>query len=453
MRLKIKLPILLLAFLCAVQQSSFAQVSKMAFSLDDAIEYALINNQQGKIARLEVDIADRQVGEILAAGLPQISANASASNNYKIRQTVLPATGGGNPFEPPGLQPGDVYAISLGVPYSSNYGLTLDQMIFDGAFIIGMKAAKTYAELSKKDKTMTEIEIKEAVSKAYFGVLVNRERYTLIERNFTRVDSLLRDTDLLYKNGFAEKIDVNRVKVQYNNLKVELDNYQEVVDLSESILKFQMGYDLQTPMELMDAINEIDYFDFELAKDFSYDRRIEYSRMTIQKELNELDIKNVKSQYIPTLDFFANYGQNTGSTDLGTMFSNDWYGAGAFGLTARMSIFDGLRKRRIIQQRKLKAEQIENQFDMLKYNISIEIQQSLSSYNREIERMRAQQENMELAREVYDVAKLKYGEGVGSNIEVIEADASYKEAQTNFYNALYDALISKIDLQKAYGVL
>ena len=437
--------VLLLIIVC---QAGFAQDQKVAFSLQEAIDYALANNQSGKNARLEMEIADRQVGEILADGLPQVNASGDFGYNYKIQQSLVPA----NIFDPTAPED-EILPIEFGVPYTSNFNVTLDQMIFDGAFFIGLKAAKTFTELSKKDNIKNNIDIAEAVSKAYCGVLVNRERYLLIERNFTRVDSLLIDTKHLYEGGFAEKIDVSRVQVQYNNLKVELDNFQAIVDLSESLLKFQMGLNPKSEIELTDAIVDIDYFDFEMAKDFSYDKRIEYSQLNIREELNQLDIRNIKSQYVPTLDLYARYGKNTGAIELGDVFTNEWFGAGVMGLTARWSVFDGLRKKRQIQQRRLKGEQIDNQFEMLRYNIDIEIEQSLANYNREIERMRAQQENMELAREVYDVAKLKYNEGVGSNIEVIDADASYKEAQTNYYNALYDALISKIDLQKAYGVL
>ncbi|MFY0625021.1 MAG: TolC family protein [Reichenbachiella sp.] len=441
----------LIAFLLFFQQVGNAQEIKTNYSLQEALDYALSNNQEGKNARLDMEISDRQVGEIMAAGLPQLNARANIDYNYALRRTFLDTADAFFPL-PPDLNSNTV-GFALGVPYSGFFGATLDQMIFDGAFIIGVKAAKTLKELTRKDNIRTNIEIREAVSKAYFGVLVNRERYLLIERNFTRVDSLLIDTKLLHQNGFSEKIDVNRVQVQYNNLKVELENYQSIVDLSLSILKFQMGLDLRQPLELSDAIQDIDYFDFELAKNFNYDRRIEYSQMNIRKELNQLDIKNVKSQYIPTLDLVASYGKNTGALALGEVFSNEWFSTGMVGIRASVPLFDGLRKRRIVQQRKLEAEKIENQFDQLRYNIDIEIQQSLANYNREIERIKAQEENMELAREVFDVATLKYKEGVGSNIEVIEADASYKEAQTNYYNALYDALISKIDLQKAYGVL
>ncbi|SMD32936.1 Outer membrane protein TolC [Reichenbachiella faecimaris] len=436
--------------LVAVHQVSMAQETEsFRFTLQEAIDFALENNQSVKNAKLEEEIADKQVGEILADGLPQVNANANLLHNYKIQQTVIENENG---FPDPTAPDGTPIPFGLGIPYTSGFDFALTQMVFDGSFFIGLEAAKTFTQLSKKDHIKTKIDIAEAVSKAYFGVLVNVERLTLVERNYSRLDSLLQETQVMYNNGFAEKIDVNRVKVQFNNAKVEMDNYQQIVDLSRSLLKFQMGLKPNTPLELTTEIQAID-FDFELTKNFSYENRIEYAQMNIQKELNDLDIKNVRMKYYPKIDLVANYGRNTGNTSLGDVFSDDWFGAGAIGLRATMPIFDGLRKRRQVQQRQLKGQQIDYSLNLLKNNIDVEIEQALTTYNRQIEMMQAQQENMGLSEEVYEVAKIKYAEGVGSNIEVIDADATFKQSQINYYNALYDALISKIDLQKAYGIL
>lgn len=435
----------------AAHQVSLAQETEsFRFTLQEAIDFALENNQSVKNAKLEEEIADKQVGEILADGLPQVNANANLLHNYKIQQTVIENENG---FPDPNSPDGTPIPFGLGIPYTSGFDFALTQMVFDGSFFIGLEAAKTFTQLSKKDHIKTKIDIAEAVSKAYFGVLVNRERLILVERNYSRLDSLLQETQVMYDNGFAEKIDVNRVKVQFNNVKVEMDNYQQIVDLSESILKFQMGLKPNTPLALTTDIQSIDYFDFQLTQNFSYENRIEYSQMSIQKELNDLDIKNVRVKYYPKIDLIANYGRNTGNTTLGDVFTGQWFGAGAIGLRATMPIFDGLRKRRQVQQRQLKGQQIDYSLNLLENNIDVEIEQALTTYNRQIEMMEAQRENMELSEEVYEVAKIKYNEGVGSNIEVIDADATFKQSQINYYNALYDALISKIDLQKAYGIL
>ncbi|WP_119843487.1 TolC family protein [Reichenbachiella sp. MSK19-1] len=428
--------------------AGYGQEQQTSFSLEEAVNFAILNNQTAKNARLDMEIAERQVDEIVSTGLPQVNANADFTYNYKIQEMVLPA----NTFDPT-ADPNTTIATEFGIDYTSTFGLSATQMIFDGSFIVGLEAAKTFTELSKKDNIKNNIDVAEAVSKAYFGVLVNRERFELVKSNFARVDSLLNDTRLLYESGMAEKIDVSRVKVQYNNLKVELDNYEAVVHLTESLLKFQMGLPSNATVELTDDIQSINFFDFSLANNFSYDHRIEYAQLNVRQDLNELDIKNVRAQYYPKVDLFASYGRNTGNTEFSGVFTDQWFGAGAVGLRFSMPVFDGMMKRRQVQQKQLAARQITNQFELLQYNIDYEIEQAEANYRKQVENIEAQRENMGLAQEVYDVAKIKYEEGVGSNIEVIDADREYKEAQTNFYNAVYEALISKVELQKAYGVL
>ena len=331
-------------------------------------------------------------------------------------------------------------------------------MVFDGAYFIGLKAARTFTELSSKDHIKTQIDVVEAVSKAYYLVLVNQERKKLINTNYQRIDSLLRDTQLLYKNGFAERIDVSRVKVQFNNIKVEKNNIEDVLDLSQSLLKFQMGISPKVQLELVDEINLIDFTPMsnELVNSFSYDRRIEYSQLQTQKELNQLDIRNINSRYIPKLDLYGSLGMISGTSDLGELVSiggDRWSSVGVVGLRMSVPIFDGLRKSNQVQQRKLKARQIDYSFMQLRNSIDTEIEQATANYNKSTDNMEAQRENMELAADVYRVTKIKFEEGVGSNSEVLDADATLTESQTNYYNALYDALISKIELEKALGTL
>ncbi|WP_109829284.1 TolC family protein [Reichenbachiella versicolor] len=431
-------------------QVSFAQESPKTFTLDQAISFAIENNQQSKNAALDVEVAQREIDEVIARGLPQINGTADIAYNHDIRPFVIPAGAFDGTFDPNGT---DVEASALGVPYTSDLNLSLEQLIIDGQFFAGVKAARVYADLARRDKLKNDIDVAEAVSKAYFLVLVNKERYELVENNFLRTDSLLRDTKGLYEGGFAEKIDVSRVQVQYNNVKVELDNYQALIDLSESLLLFQLGLNRNQKIDLTDKIEDAGFFDFSEVETFTYKDRVEFDQLNINKKLAEMDIKTVRGQYYPRIGLYAQLGTLTGARTGSRWLLEEWHPYSVIGLRATMPIFDGLMKRRQVQQRQLKSHKIDNQIDFLKNNIDVEIEQAISNYNREFDRMKAQKENMELAREVYDVAKLKYQEGVGSNIEVIDADGSYKEAQTNYFNALYDALISKIALQKAYGVL
>ncbi|MCZ8217507.1 MAG: TolC family protein, partial [Cyclobacteriaceae bacterium] len=292
-------------------------------------------------------------------------------------------------------------------------------------------------------------------SKAYYLAIINKERAELLYKNYGRLDSLLRETSALFTNGFVEKIDVDRVKVQVNNLSVEKNNVEQMLELSYSLLKFQMGLDVNQPIQLKDKIGDIQFE--ALAADFGNDfepaDRIEYAILETNASLIELDIKNTQSQYIPTIDLYANLGASTGAgstTDLFN-FSDRWFGLGVVGVQLKVPIFDGLRKSKQIQQKKVQAKQLAISKEQVKMGIDLEIKQARTNLKRNVDNMITQKENSLIAENVFRVAKAKYENGVGSSLEIVNADADLKTAQSNYYDALYNALVTKIDLEKALG--
>ena len=429
--------------------NSYGQ-DQQSFSLSQSIEYAIKNNTEILNAELENNISKNKVKEYLADGLPQVNVSLDMGRNLEIQRAFVPE----NAFNPLG-NPGNVTALGFGVPNLSIANIRLEQMLFDGSFFIGLKAAKTYTEISRKQHIKSKIDVVEAVSKAYYSVLINYKMSDLITKNYDRLKVLLEDTKQLYENGFVEKIDVDRIKVQFNNAKVEYDHFQEMVRLSEMLLKYQMGLELDVPIKLSDDIESVD-LDYELERptNFNYDNRIEYSSLKTQQALNQIDLSNTKSQFYPKLHLYANYGGNIGTIHTADMFAfGDWYSYSTIGINAKWNVFDGFRKKNQSQQKKFLATQIENNIDTTKGAIELEIEQSLNGYNKNIDAMNSQKENMELAKGIYETTEIKYKEGIGSNSEVLDADASLKQAQTNYYNALYEVLVSKVELQKSIGEL
>lgn len=429
----------------------FAQATtEGAYSLDECIRYALENNRQIQNAQLSFTEAKHKVGEILADGLPQINATADLGYNFKVPTSFIPA-------EFFGGEPGTFAPVQFSPAYNGTASIGLNQMIFDGSYFVGLKASRTYTELSRKDKIKTEIDVVADVSKAYYLALVNKDRLELIEKNYGRIDSLYRETLIMFENGFAEKIDVSRVKVQLNNLAVEKNNFDNTLKLSYAVLKFQMGMDVNEPISLKDKIEDIQFEGLaeDFGGDFNYDDRIELSILKTNLDLVNLDIKNTTVRYLPKLDLYGRLGATSGagsSSDF-LSFGDNWFSFGIVGLQLNVPVFDGMRKSRQIQQKRAQAERIENSQDLLRKNIDLEIQTARANLKKSVDNLLAQRENMELAESVYSVTKIKYGEGIGSNLEVVEGDAAYKQAQTNYYSALYEALVSKIELEKAYGKL
>jgi outer membrane protein len=432
-----------------------------SFTLEECIDYALQHNANVKNERLNMAISKTQVGEIMAQGLPQINANGELNHNLEIPVSFLP----GLMFQRPDV---DFVPVPFGVPWQANANISASQMIFDGSYFVGLQAAKVYRELAEKDTRRTEIEVAEGVSLAYFGALVAEERLALLQNNLQRLDSLHRETQAMYQNGFAEAIDLQRVRVNLNNVRTQYNNVQRSLQVNLNALKFQMGMRLDRDIQLEQGIEDFVLQESPMEQnDFEYENRVEYQQLQVNRNLSRFNLKNNKIQYLPTLSAVANLGWNAGKPqfnelfeptedipmDDGVMRARTWNRFMVVGLRVNVPIFDGLLKANRIRRNKLELEQIENQFVNLENSIDFEINQTYINLQNSLESLAAQQENMELAREVFRVSKIKYQQGVGSNLEVIEAENAFKEAETNYFNALYEALVARTSYRKATGTL
>jgi outer membrane protein len=281
------------------------------------------------------------------------------------------------------------------------------------------------------------------------------------------VEALLNTTTSLHENGFAESIDVDRIKVTLNNLGAERDKFFNLQELSYQLLKFQMNYPMNSSIDVVGDISSLQVDENLLnnySVDWNYTERPDYKLLETNKRLQELNIKNKYSASMPSLAAFANFGYSTQSPNISGLFKttssvednsaigpDKWYPTMSFGLSLNIPIFSGLQRAYQIQQEKLSLLKIDNGFTSLKSAIDLEIKQAAINYLNAFKSLKSQDENKKLADNIARVTKIKYEQGVGSNIEVIDAESSLKEAQINYYNALYDALVAKVDLDKAYG--
>ncbi|MEM8966036.1 MAG: TolC family protein [Bacteroidota bacterium] len=424
-------------------------------TLDACLAYAFQNSETIRIAELEKAISKADVGITKSQGLPQLNGSVNYNNNFAIQTQFLPAVFfADDPNEVPANAP--PVPVRFGVNHTGTAGVSLSQMLFDGSYFVGLEAARTYTELSEKSYHQSKVQVAEQITKAYYTVLVNQERQVLVSSNYKRLDTLLRETRLMYENGFVEEIDVDRLLVQYNNSKVEQENISRVTELSYYLLKFQMGIPVEQEITLSGNIADID-FDPEITaeSEFQYEQRPEYAQILVNQELAQLDMKNNRVQYIPKLTANAAFGYNTGVDDFSEIvsFSDRWFEYGFFGVTMDIPLFDGLRKHHLIQKNKVQVRQLELQSRFLRNQIDLEIAQARVDLQNSLDALQIQEENLALAQEVFRVTNIKYQEGVGSNLEVIDAENSLQAAETNYFNALYNALIAKVDLKKALGIL
>jgi len=444
-----------------------------SFTLDQCVKYALDNSYNIANAKIDEQIAAAKVRETIGIGLPQISGSAGVTHNQKLSRfftTYDPNVGFIDLSGVPGIQPGDVVAAQnfFQLKSSGMASVSVNQIIFNGSYLVGLQASNAYKELSIKTTNQTNEQVVEQVTKAYYSVLVNRERMKLFDNNINRVDSLLITTKAMNENGFAEGIDVDRIQVTLNNLVTEKSKFEKLQQLSVELLKFQMNYPLGQPIEVVGELNKemIDVNLDEYLRDWDYKGRPDYQVLETNWKLQNLNIKNNYAAALPSLSANANMGYSTQSPNVGGFFKTNsgvsddgrigpdsWYPFSSFSLNLSIPLFSGLQRTYKVQQEKLQLRKIENGFKSLEKAIDLEIKQATINYQNSIEALESQEQNMGLAENIARITKIKYEQGVGSNLEVIDAESSLKEAQVNYYNALFDATIAKTDLDKAFGKL
>ena len=439
---------ILLILLILTSFSLKSQSQKL--SLSECIDLAIENNENLKNSILEEKISKALSNEYLSIGFPQINFDGGIKYNHEVPKSLLDIS-----RFMPGVPEGTEQEVQFGQAYDGRVDLFVNQMIFNGSYFVGLSAAKELVKLSEKMTERNVIDIHESVSKAYYTTLNTKSRVDLVNSNIDRLDALLKQTKSLYENGFVEKLDLDRIQVSFNNLKSEKIKADRLYDLSLAVLKFQIGISVDKKIELIEEFNEelVTAFTFDL-NEFDYTKRIEYSILQTDKNLKFYELKNNRSQYLPQVYANYNYGYNTSASQSNIFFESDrWKKFGTFGLQVIVPIFDGFLKRSRINQSKFKIEQVENQMLFLERSINLQINQSLAAYQNSKESLKIASENLVLAQDVYFASEKKYAQGVGSNLELIDSNNSLKIAQNQYYNSLYESIISIIDIKKTLGIL
>ncbi|GAA4502864.1 TolC family protein [Hymenobacter ginsengisoli] len=512
----------------------------MALSLQQAVRYAVANKPSLLGTRLAEQTAAARVGEIKSQGLPQLNVATNVADNFKLQKSLVDFSSfGGAPLNGTTLTQADLakaqagqtvtlvpaYGVApatgptplaFGLQYAGNTSASLSQLLFDGSYLIGLKAAKVYTDLAKKQTQQAEIDVVEQVSKAYYSTLVARARLGLLARNVQRLDTVLYQTNQTFKAGFAEKLDVDRLRVQRNNLVVEQQKAQRLTELSVALLKFQMGLPQAQPVTLTDSLGAAVVDAGTLRRNlgaasfgtgggadglggvpsapaglsqgassapptpginngqpvqaqaaFNYNNRIEFSTLQTQQALAGLDLRNRQAGAYPRLAFTAAYGFTGSAKSVSDLFAfrgpnsrnsagfinQNWFGFGNVGLALNIPVFDGFRRKYLVQQARIAQQTIERGFETLRQSIDLQDAQSRTTLINALDVLDNQKANLDLAADVARVTRIKFNAGVGSNLEVITAETSLREAQTNYYAAIYDVLVAKVDRDKATGEL
>jgi len=432
---------------------SLTTKAQSPYSLDQCVEYALKNNITIKNSLIDTRIADSRKQELRSRSLPQLDANSQAIHNFDVQKIVfendvIPL------FSNPLLPKGQVIAFQLQLNNVWTSQLTASQVIFDKSLFTGIANAEIVKSLSRKNTEQTEIDVAEMVTKAYYGVLVAQKQLDFLDNNLLRVDSLFKDTQARFNNGLVRKIVVDRIEVRLNNLKEEREKTLRLVELNRALLRYQMNMPAEENLQLSDSFDETVLPRVVEREDVDYTQRIEYGILKNQQQLYEAETQVLKDGYYPRLNALAATGYNPASTHAEDIFqSNRYYNFTYVGLNLSIPIFHGFEKKYKVQTRTLEDLKITNSMQNLRHSIDLQVQQANINLFNSIASLKIQKRNLELAQENVRIIQVENEKGIASSLEVVNAEADLKEAQTNYYTTLYSALLAKTDLEKANGTL
>lgn len=417
------------------------------FSARQAADYAMKNSTAVTNALLDIRAQKQTNREFTAAAFPSLQTSLQINDFIELPTNLIPGEFNGG-------APGTYTPIQFGTRYNVNGTIDFSQLLFDGQVFVGLQARSAALDFSVKQAEVTKEMIKSNVYKLYYQLVIGHQQMGSLDANIERFEKLLFDTRQIYKNGFAEKLDVDKVSVQLNNLKTEKIKVQSQLDAGLAALKFLMNMPQQEGLQLTDSISEKYLEPIDSMQEFNYARRKEYQLLETGCKLAAFNVKRYQLSALPTLALFASYNQNA-QRDKVNFFSPDgsWYPSMLAGLRVQVPLFAGMQRQAKLEKAKIELKKTQNSFEQMKQSIDNEIIQARLKANASLLTVESQRQNMKLAEQVFLSTKLKYEQGLGSQQEIYNAQAELKVAQNSYYGAMYDAALSIIDYKKATGTL
>lgn len=442
--------------------------TKHEFSVQQAVDFAKKNNVQVKNALLNLKNQQQINREITASALPQINGSVSSTFTPNIAVQKIPdfispltyqvlidqAVKNGNTGQQI-TRPSDFgfFEAQFGTKWNATVGLSLQQMLFDGQVFVGLQARKTSIDFQTKNVEVTEEVIKTNIYKIYYQLLVGKTQINLLDANIARLAKLQSDTKVMYQNGFVEKLDIDKISVQLANLQTQKLSTDNSISIGYLGLKTLMGMPVKDTLLLTDSLSEDQIKSGILVDAYQYSDRKDFQYADLGKKLSEFSVKRYKLSALPTVALSSNYAKNAQRNQFDFFGKGDWFTISSVGVNMSVPIFGGFAKDARIKQAQISLEQTNNSIANLKNQIDNEVLQATYNLKTALSTMDYQKQNMVLAETVYNQTKKKFEIGTGSNTEITSAQTDLITAQTNYINALYSAIIAKVDYQKAIGKL
>ena len=415
-----------------------------AFTLENAIDYALENNRLSKNATSDLEIANAKKWETIATGLPQINAFIDYNNNLKQPVSLVPAEFfGGNP--------GEFAELSFGTKQTVDGSVTLTQLLFDGSYMIGLASIKLYMDIAEKAKIKTDQEVKKATISAYGNALISQERVKILNKNLKNVKSNLDEIKKIYQNGFTELENVEQLTISYKSLKNSLDYATKIEKTTLNLFKLIIGYDIEKEITLLDNLSGLTLKSFDLnesSENFEIEKNIDYQLSLNNKKSQRTLYRLEQAKALPTLRAFLKGGYDGNNESFRFFKPNQkWYGYSFVGVTMSVPIFSSLRKSAKTQQAKIEFEKSKLDLSESKKRILIELENAESEYQYALNSYNNAIENLKLAEKIERKNQIKFLEGLVSGLELRQAQIQLYSIQNELLQSMLEVINKKTALE------
>ena len=412
--------------------------SQQTVTLKQAIEFALQNKADALKARLDITNADAKILEAKAGALPKVTGNANITYNPIIQEIAL----GGQTFK-------------MGQPWVAVAGVQLQQALFNQQVFIGLKAAKSTKEFYQLNANLTEEQIIERVSNAYFQVFTAQEQKNTLESSYSSTEKVRNVIKSLYDNGLSKKIDLDRTNVNLTNIETNIKQSNNGITQAENALKFYMGMPIETKIQLVQE--DMAVTPHLLDDTVNTDERTEVKVLLKNKELLEYQKKATIANYYPTVNLTANYNWQglgekfplTNGSSKGVM----WSDYSAIGLGINIPIFNGFATKAKVQQNQIDIDKLEIDIKDTKLGLDQAYQNAKAQIENSLATLESQKANVKLAEDVLADTKSNYQYGLATLTDLLDAENSLVQAKNNYTTAILDYKIAEVQYYKSKGEL
>ncbi|WP_430812041.1 MULTISPECIES: TolC family protein [unclassified Carboxylicivirga] len=441
-------------FMLLLPINSKGQSDSLQLSLQEAIEYAMTHAYEKVNADYDVEGAQKRLWESIALGLPQVSGSAGYNHNPDLPVSLFPVEILPPDMRPPGSQPGDKVPISFAQAYDANYSISVNQLIFDGSYIVGLKAASVFKTLRQQQRDKTSIEVRNMVTQAYYLALTARENVTTFKRSLAVNERTLKETRAYFKNGFREETDVVQIELMMSNSKSRLLEVERSYKVALAVLKFSMGMDLTQSFILTEKMESI-LAPTLLKHDnpaFNVENHIDYKLADSDVSTKKLLMRLEQSQYLPKIE--ANYTYSKYAFgDEWNIFDQDWFPSQVIGLNLSIPIFTSGSRAAKVKQEKLNYLKAQNTRTMVTENLTKDFLNANTTLSTKREQFANSLKNKELATRIYDLSLIKFQKGLINSTELSQNESQYIEAELRYIESTLALLQAHIELQKILSQL